>query len=266
MFTGIVEGIGRVREMRRDGRGARLVIETAGALDGEPLRIGDSVAVNGVCLTVVAYDGGTFTADLSEETLARTTLRRVAQGAPVNLERPVPAAGRLGGHIVQGHVDGVGRVVALHQESEGRRLEITVPSALARYVVDKGSVAVDGVSLTVAGMAAGRRPASGRFGVALIPHTCEVTTLGELEPGHEVNLEVDILAKYVEQLTAGIRSGAAPRVRRSTGVRRRRSLGRLSGGRRRSRPGTGLARGRRGRRPPGGPPGGMRRSRKAVKK
>ena len=253
MFTGIVEGIGRVREIRRDGRGARLVIESAGALDGEALRIGDSVAVDGVCLTVVAYDGGAFTADLSEETLARTTLRRLAQGAPVNLERPVPAAGRLGGHIVQGHVDGVGRVIALHQESEGRRLEITVPSALARYVVDKGSVAVNGVSLTVTGVAAGRRPASARFGVALIPHTCKVTTLGELEPGHEVNLEVDILAKYVEQLTAGIRSGAAPRAGRSAGARRR-------------RPRTGLLRGRRGRRPPGGRSGGRRRPRKAVRK
>ena len=233
MFTGIVEGIGRVREMHRDGRGARVVIEVAAALDGEALRIGDSIAVNGVCLTVVAYDGGAFTADLSEETLARTTLRRLAQGAPVNLERPLPAAGRLGGHIVQGHVDGVGRVVALHQESEGRRLEITVPSALARYVVNKGSVAVDGVSLTVAGVASGRRPASGRFGVALIPHTCEVTTLGELEPGHEVNLEVDILAKYVEQLTAGIRSDAAPRAGSAPGASRRRPRRRLSGGRRR---------------------------------
>lgn len=233
MFTGIVEGMGRVREMRRDGRGARLVIDAGGTLDGDALRIGDSVAVNGVCLTVVARDGGTFTADLSEETLARTTLRRLASGTTVNLERPVPAAGRLGGHIVQGHVDGVGRVAALHREAEGRRLEITVPSALARYVVDKGSVAVDGVSLTVAGVRMGGRPAAGRFGVALIPHTCEITTLGELEPGHEVNLEMDILAKYVEQLTAGLRRGAEPRA--AVIKRRRRAPKGLADGRRRQR-------------------------------
>ncbi|MHB8732006.1 MAG: riboflavin synthase, partial [bacterium] len=240
MFTGIVEGLAQVREMRRDGHGARLVIDAGAALNGEALSAGDSVAVNGVCLTAVTFERGAFAADLSAETLARTTLGRLAPGTAVNLERPVPAMGRLGGHIVQGHVDGVGRVVALREaggaslaraagtgaaggparglaaghhvikasdgEAEARRVEIVVPPDLARYIVDKGSIAVDGVSLTVAGVA------GNRFGVALIPHTCEVTTLGSLEPGGEVNLEVDILAKYVERLAGPERAGR-PRAR-----------------------------------------------------
>ncbi|HEV2439124.1 MAG TPA: riboflavin synthase [bacterium] len=238
MFTGIVEGMARVREVRRPGRDARLVVDAGAVFDGEPVRIGDSVAVNGVCLTVVAFERGTFAADLSAETLARTTLGRLAPGTAVNLERPVPVTGRLGGHIVQGHVDGVGRVVALREAAEARRLEIAAPAALARYIVDKGSITVDGVSLTVAGVPPAsrgrpdsprglrrgprrhqsRRPgtARGRFGVALIPHTCQVTSLGSLEPGHEVNLEVDILAKYVEQLVGGL--AARPRRPRRAGA------------------------------------------------
>jgi len=246
MFTGIVEGLAQVREMRRDGHGARLVIDAGAALNGEALRAGDSVAVNGVCLTAVTFERGAFAADLSVETLARTTLGRLAPGTAVNLERPVPAMGRLGGHIVQGHVDGVGRVVALREETEARRLEIVVPPDLARYIVDKGSVAVDGVSLTVAGVA------GNRFGVALIPHTCEVTTLGSLAPGGEVNLEVDILAKYVERLAGPERAGR-PRPRRA---RRARASGRPAAARR--RPGR--------RRPRRGLAGGMRRHRKAVRK
>jgi riboflavin synthase len=224
VFTGIVEGMAEVREARRDGRGGRLTIDAGAALDGEVVRAGDSVAVNGVCLTVVAFEGGAFAADLSAETLARTTLGRLAPGTAVNVERPVPATGRLGGHIVQGHVDGVGRVAVLREETEARRLEIAAPPDLVRYIVDKGSIAVDGVSLTVAGVR------GNRFGVALIPHTCEVTTLGTLEPGREVNLEVDILAKYVEQL-AGRRPG---RARRASGPGRPRARSKV-GGRRRVR-------------------------------
>jgi riboflavin synthase len=227
MFTGIVEATARVREMRRNGGGARVVIDAVAAFDREAVRVGDSVAVNGVCLTVAAFDRGTFAADLSAETLARTTLGRLAPETAVNIERPVPVAGRLGGHIVQGHVDGVGRVVALREETEMRRLEITAPADLARYIVDKGSVAVDGVSLTVAGVT------GNRFGVALIPHTCEVTTLGSLEPGREVNLEVDILAKYVERL-AGFDFMAAGR--KSAGRLR---PGRARRGHGRRRPGSG---------------------------
>jgi riboflavin synthase len=230
MFTGIVEGTAQVREIRRGTpgsvaavSGARLFVDAASLLDGAPLQTGESIAVNGVCLTAIPLERGMFAADLSDETLARTTLGRLAPGTAVNLERPVPVTGRLGGHIVQGHVDGVGRVVALREEAEGRRLEITAPPDLARYIVDKGSIAVDGVSLTVAGRN-GRR-----FGLALIPHTCAVTTLGGLEPGSEVNLEVDILAKYVEQLTGGPanrrrpkgRSGRQPASPRARGRRRR---------------------------------------------
>jgi riboflavin synthase len=229
MFTGIVEGTARVREVRRTalrpsaaGSVARLFIEAAPGFDGGSLRIGDSIAVNGVCLTAVALEPEGFVADLSPETLTRTTLGRLAPGAAVNLERPVLASGRLGGHIVQGHVDGVGRVVALRDAGEGRRLEIAPPPGLARYIVDKGSIAVDGVSLTVAGMTAGR------FGVTLIPHTCSSTTLGSLEPGADVNLEVDILAKYVERLVGPTvpprrrrSGGAGPASRRPKGPRRR---------------------------------------------
>jgi riboflavin synthase len=229
MFTGIVEGTAQVREVRRispgvpeAASGARLVIDAGTALEGAPLRAGDSIAVNGVCLTAVAVERGGFAADLTDETLARTTLGRLAPGASVNLERPVPVTGRLGGHIVQGHVDGVGRVVGLREGAEGRRVEIEAPHELARYVVDKGSIAVDGVSLTVAG-SAGRR-----FGVALIPHTCAVTTLGALEPGSEVNLEVDILAKYVERLAQAAarhrRSAGTPRAGRRAARRRRRTV------------------------------------------
>jgi riboflavin synthase len=229
VFTGIVEGTARVREVRRiapdpsaAGTVARLFIDAAPRFDGGPLRTGDSIAVNGVCLTAVALEPDGFAADLSPETLARTTLGRLAPGAAVNLERPVPVTGRLGGHIVQGHVDGVGRVVALRDAGEGRRLEIAPPPGLARYIVDKGSIAVDGVSLTVAGMTAGR------FGVTLIPHTCSRTTLGSLEPGGDVNLEVDILAKYVERLVSPAvplrrrqSGGTTPGSRRATGRRRR---------------------------------------------
>jgi riboflavin synthase len=228
MFTGIVAGLARVREMRRGAGGVRLLIDAGAVLDGETVRTGDSVAVNGVCLTVVAFERGAFAADLSAETLARTTLGRLAPGTAVNLERPVPVTGRLGGHIVQGHVDGVGRVVALREDAETRRLEIAAPRDLARYIVDKGSIAVDGVSLTVAGVTPASRAgtAGSRFGVALIPHTCDVTSLGSLEPGHETNLEVDILAKYVEQLIGGFRPGRTPRARgpRRSRARRRKAV------------------------------------------
>jgi riboflavin synthase len=211
MFTGIIEGTGHVREMRRAAGGARLVIDAGSTFGGDALRTGESVAVNGVCLTAVAAERDAFAADLSPETLDRTTLGRLAPGTAVNLERPLSAGGRLGGHIVQGHVDGVGRIVALREDGEARRLEIIAPPGLARYIVDKGSIAVDGVSLTVAGVS----PSGRRFGVALIPHTCGVTALGDLEPGVEVNLEVDVLAKYVERLTAGLRAAEPRRAGRS---------------------------------------------------
>ena len=192
MFTGIVEERGDVREMR----GHRLVVgcSVVPADSG----IGASVAVNGVCLTVVANDGATLAFDLSEETLARTSLRRLGEGDPVNLERPVSLAARLGGHIVQGHVDGVGEVEAVEPDGAGGvRLRIGVPGELLRYAVEKGSITVDGVSLTVAALH------DDGVTIALIPHTLEMTTLGAARPGDPVNLEVDVIAKYVERLMEG---------------------------------------------------------------
>jgi riboflavin synthase len=161
----------------------------------EGLAPGGSIAVDGCCLTAVEVEGGAFTCELTPETVARTAFgRRLAPGARVNLERPMPASGRFDGHIVQGHVDGVGTVRGLRREGGEAELEVGLPSELERYVVEKGSIAVDGVSLTVAGVA------GGVFRVALIPYTLEHTNLGEARAGGPVNLEVDVIAKYVERL------------------------------------------------------------------
>jgi riboflavin synthase len=188
MFTGIVEELGTVRSLE----GERLVVGCELVPTDSP--VGASVAVNGVCLTVVENDGSWLGFDLSEETRRRTALDRLRTGSPVNLERPVTLATRLGGHVVQGHVDGVGSVASLQRNGAGAELTVETPDGLSRYLVEKGSVAVDGVSLTVAALG------DGRFSVALVPHTLEVTTLGRAEPGDPVNLEVDVIAKYVERL------------------------------------------------------------------
>jgi riboflavin synthase len=189
MFTGIVEERGRVRSLE----GGRLVVDCRTV--GDDTAVGESVAVNGVCLTVVGAAPGELLFDLAPETLSRTTLSRLRPGDPVNLERPLTLATRLGGHLVQGHVDGVGTVRTIAGNGQGARLRIALPERLRPYVVEKGSVAVDGVSLTVA--AADEEA----FEVALVPHTLEVTTLGDRRPGDEVNLETDVLAKYVEAAT-----------------------------------------------------------------
>jgi riboflavin synthase len=189
MFTGIVEERGRVRSLE----GGRLVVDCRTV--GDDTAVGESVAVNGVCLTVVGAAPGELLFDLAPETLSRTTLSRLRPGDPVNLERPLTLATRLGGHLVQGHVDGVGTVRTIAGNGQGARLRIALPERLRPYVVEKGSVAVDGVSLTVA--AADEEA----FEVALVPHTLEVTTLGDRRPGDEVNLEADVLAKYVEAAT-----------------------------------------------------------------
>jgi riboflavin synthase len=194
MFTGIVEGTGTVVTLAvaPGGAGARLEVEApwpAGAL-----ATGDSVAVDGCCLTVAATTPTGFAADLVAETLRRTALGRLAAGDRVNLERPLALGGRLGGHLVQGHVDGVARVLDRSPVGEGEEVRVELPEALARYVVEKGSIAVDGVSLTVAGVG------EGWFAVALVPHTLATTTLGGRRPGDPVHLEVDVVAKYVERL------------------------------------------------------------------
>jgi len=200
MFTGIVEELGRVRAVTPAQGGARLEIEAAAVLDDA--RIGDSIAVNGCCLTVVALGDGWWAADAVVETLRRTDLGVLAPGDPVNLERPVRLADRLGGHLVQGHVDGVGRVVARDAQPDGSELvRFSAPPDVARYVVHKGSITVDGVSLTVAAVH------DDGFSVALIPHTLAVTTLGARRPGDPVNLEADVVAKYVERLLPAASEG-----------------------------------------------------------
>ena len=198
MFTGLVEETGEIRDLEMRHDGARIRVAAAATLEGA--RIGDSVSVSGVCLTVVATGTDEFASDLAAETLRRTTLGRLRAGDRVNLERPLRFDHRLGGHVVQGHVDGVGIVTAVTPEGGGTWMDIEAPEALRRYIAEKGSIAVDGVSLTVA------RVADPRFAVALIPHTLTVTTLGRCRPGDRVNLEVDVLAKYVERLMEGVRA------------------------------------------------------------
>jgi riboflavin synthase len=185
MFTGIVEELGTLA--RRDG--GRVRISAATVLDG--LSLGDSIAVNGCCVTAVAAGEGWWEADLTDETFARTNLGALAPGDPVHLERAVRLADRLGGHMVQGHVDAVGEIV---EPAPG--LRVRMPADLLRYVAPKGSITVDGVSLTVVDVTADG------FTVAVIPHTADVTTLGRLRPGDRVNLEVDVIAKYVERLVS----------------------------------------------------------------
>ncbi len=191
MFTGLVQGIGRIAAREVTDAGARLQIETP--LVSE-LRAGDSIAVNGVCLSAAALENGSFTADAMNETLSRTSLGGLAPGAEVNLELPLRASDRLGGHVVQGHVDGVGEIAEVASDGIARRVRIEAPPEVLRYVIEKGSIAVDGVSLTVAGLD------DRSFTVSLIPETLQRTNLGHAGPGDRVNLEVDVLAKYVEKL------------------------------------------------------------------
>lgn len=193
MFTGIVQAVGTVVRIEELDGGRRCVIDSPKVTEG--LKIGDSVAVQGACLTAAAVvSAGSFTVEMVSETLARTTLGELVVGSVVNLERAMPAEGRFDGHIVQGHVDGVGSIVAVEDPGTGTRVTVQCPEELLRYVVDKGSITVDGVSLTVAELH------SEGFVIALIPHTLSVTTLGSLAPSARVNLEVDILSKYVERL------------------------------------------------------------------
>ena len=192
MFTGIVRERGRVTVADRGAEGLRLVVDP-GALAGTAA-VGDSVAVNGVCLTAVAVDGSGFAFDAVPETLRRSTLGSLEAGDLVNLEPALRAGEPLGGHVVQGHVDAVGRIRSLEREGEGARLWVDAPDPVLRLCVEKGSIAVDGVSLTVAELD------DGGFAVALVPHTLSATTLGTRRPGDEVNLEADVLAKYVERL------------------------------------------------------------------
>lgn len=202
MFTGIIEGVGRLAWSEIRGGDARLTIEV-GNLPFADARLGESVSVNGVCLTVVAFDATSFEADASNETLALTTLGSLSVGAVLNLERAMRPTDRLGGHLVSGHVDGVGKVLDIAQDARAQRWRFAAPPALLRYVAKKGSICVDGVSLTV-----NEVDASG-FEVALIPHTVSNTAFAQTAVGQAVNLEIDLVARYVERLLGTDSSGVA---------------------------------------------------------
>lgn len=198
MFTGIVEELGEITAREDLPDAARFTVR--GPTVTSDARHGDSIAVNGVCLTVVTVSDGAFTADVMEESLRRSSLSKLGPGDRVNLERAAAVNSRLGGHIVQGHVDGTGQVLGLTPSEHWTVVRIGMPTALARYVVEKGSITVDGVSLTVSAL--GETSGEHWFEISLIPTTLDLTNLGAAEPGTVVNLEVDIVAKYVERLTA----------------------------------------------------------------
>ncbi|HSE32262.1 MAG TPA: riboflavin synthase [Pyrinomonadaceae bacterium] len=194
MFTGIIEELGKVGTVETRGENARIVIEARLVTDGT--KNGDSISVNGVCLTALDVQPGSFAADVSHETLVRSTIGNLAPGRPVNLERAVTPATRLGGHIVQGHVDARGEFISVEDLGESWTVRIGYPQEIGRYLVFKGSIAVEGISLTIA------RLTDDFFEVAIIPKTWEVTNLSQLKPGEAVNLEVDVISKYVEKLLA----------------------------------------------------------------
>lgn len=191
MFTGIIEETGVIRTWKSAPKGAELVVSAAKVL--ADMKIGDSIAVNGVCLTVTSCSGKNFTCDVSSESIARTSFAKLGPGAMVNLERPLAVGSRMGGHFVLGHVDGMGTLISAARSGEGSMMIFGFPSELERYLVYKGSIAVDGISLTLASLE------SDSFTVAVIPQTLKTTTLGRLKPGDPVNLEVDVLGKYIER-------------------------------------------------------------------
>jgi riboflavin synthase len=199
MFTGIIQDLGRVVSRETRGVDARLVIATRN-FDLSNTLVGDSISVQGVCLTVTSLSADSFSADVSHETLSLTTLGDLQPGSSVNLEPALRAGDRLGGHLVSGHVDGVAHVTATSRDGDSLRVQVSVPAELARYIARKGSVTLDGVSLTV------NEVEGTTFGVNLIPHTQKVTTLGQLQPGARLNLEVDQMARYIERLALPYRT------------------------------------------------------------
>ncbi len=193
MFTGIIEGVGRLAAHEPVGGDVRFTFEV-GSLPFEQVRLGESIAVNGVCLTVIAFDANSFQADASTETLGLTTLGRLAVGAALNLERAMRPSDRLGGHLVSGHVDGIGTVLSIHDDARAQRWRFAAPAPLLKYIAKKGSICVDGVSLTV------NEADDAGFEVALIPHTVAHTRFAHTGVGDAVNLEIDLVARYVEKL------------------------------------------------------------------
>lgn len=196
MFTGIIQAVGKIAAIETKGGDARVRIE-AGKLDMSDVALGDSIAVNGVCLTAIEKSASGFAADVSGETLSRTTFGGFKAGSRVNLEKALTPTTRLGGHLVSGHVDGVGKVLARQGDARSVRFRIEAPAALAKYIAEKGSICVDGVSLTVNGVD------GAVFELNIVPHTLAETTMDEFQPGRAVNLEVDLLARYLERLLLG---------------------------------------------------------------
>ena len=202
MFTGIIQSVGRVLRLEQRGGDVRLHVDTAG-LDLADVQLGDSIAVSGVCLTAIALEARSFGADVSNETLSLTSLGRLKAGDPVNLEKALRLSDRLGGHMVSGHVDGLGKVVSIAPDGRSQRWTFEVPAAISRYIAAKGSVCIDGTSLTV------NEVAGHRFGVNLIPHTVEHTAFHARRAGDAVNIEVDVVARYIERLLS---RGETPRL------------------------------------------------------
>ena len=203
MFTGIIQAIGKIATLERRGGDARLRVQ-AGKLDLADVKLGDSIAVSGVCLTVIELSAKDFAADVSGETLARTTLGGLKPGTAVNLEKALLPTTRLGGHLVSGHVDGIGKVLDRRQDARSVRFRIVAPQELGKYIAEKGSVCVNGVSYVTVNAVH-----DAEFEVNIVPHTLAETTLGELAPGHAVNIEVDLLARYLERLLQGQEAVAA---------------------------------------------------------
>ncbi|AUZ55898.1 riboflavin synthase [Stenotrophomonas acidaminiphila] len=203
MFTGIIEGVGRLAAHEPVGGDVRFTFEV-GSLPFEQVRLGESIAVNGVCLTVIAFDASAFQADASTETLGLTTLGRLAVGAALNLERAMRPSDRLGGHLVSGHVDGIGTVLSIHDDARAQRWRFAAPAPLLKYIAKKGSICVDGVSLTV------NEADDAGFEVALIPHTVAHTRFAHTGVGDAVNLEIDLVARYVEKLIGMPADGGHP--------------------------------------------------------
>jgi len=196
MFTGIIQAIGKIKRVEQRQGDVRLTVETAG-LDLSDAGLGDSIAVNGVCLTAIELSPGQFVADVSNETLSTTTVGHTAVGTQVNLECALQAQTRLGGHLVSGHVDGVGKLIERKADARSVRFTFSMPAEIARYVAQKGSICIDGISLTV------NTVDDESFSVNIVPHTLEMTTLGDRQEGDSVNLEVDVIARYLERLMIG---------------------------------------------------------------
>lgn len=196
MFTGIIQSVGTIESIIANGVDKRVTVATA-KIPTSSIGLGDSIAVNGVCLTAVSIDDHTFTADVSAETIKLTTFRELASGSKVNLELALTPHSRLGGHMVSGHVDGIGQIMSIRADGVSKRVEFELDQSLARYVARKGSICINGVSLTV------NEVDGNRFTVNLVPHTLQETTLKILREGHEVNLEVDLIARYLERLLTG---------------------------------------------------------------